>query len=207
MVLYNYIREIPDAPNNPSDDQPKMKINTNSIDSLINEDHFSFEQNNGGFHRHARFAFTPPGAIPAGLITDSGTVYVKSAASVTINQNQLFYTNGTSGNEYQLTRVDNAEFAEFGQLNPDPLNILTAFGWTFLPGGLFLQYGTTATLVINGTVNFPFTFPSALFSLQATVVSAITGKRIVVTSQNTSGFSFHTVVTGAATIHWQAIGK
>ena len=51
MTNFPYNRDIPDGPNNPSVDQPDMKENTNSIDELINQDHISFEQNNGGFHK------------------------------------------------------------------------------------------------------------------------------------------------------------
>jgi hypothetical protein len=50
MPNFVYNRDIPDAPNNPSDDQPDMKDNTNSTDDLIDEDHYSFNDNNGGLH-------------------------------------------------------------------------------------------------------------------------------------------------------------
>lgn len=51
MPLSIYNRDIPDGPNNPSVDQPKMKTNTNSIDNLIGVDHFSFNDANGGLHK------------------------------------------------------------------------------------------------------------------------------------------------------------
>jgi len=53
MVVYN--RDIPDAPNNPSVDQPKMKENTNSVYDIIDIDHITFEANNGGTHKQTSF--------------------------------------------------------------------------------------------------------------------------------------------------------
>lgn len=210
MPTYNYINDIPDAPNNPSQDQPNMKINTNSIDSLINEDHYSFEQSNrDGFHRQMRIP--EQAAIPAGLITSSGTLYTKAALSLTAatNRSQLFYTNSTSGNEYQLTRVDNAQFSKFGT-NTEYVADHTG-GWTFLPGGLILMYGerTAATHVIE-TIKFPTPFLSGVFSVQAIarkgtqsatqiglIESVALDKFIVRMFDNSGTFS----------IFWTAIGK
>lgn len=45
-----YTTGIPDTPNNPSNDQPNMKVNTNSINSLIQIDHHGFNDNLGGYH-------------------------------------------------------------------------------------------------------------------------------------------------------------
>lgn len=47
-LTYNI--DIPATPNNPSNDQPKMKINTNSISNWVKVDHFGFGDNNGGYH-------------------------------------------------------------------------------------------------------------------------------------------------------------
>jgi len=88
MPLISYTRDIPDAPSDPSVDQPIMKINTNSTDDIINVDHYSFNQNEGGDHKQVTFANknvpaaqTDPVSV---LYTDSGT-----ASSVA----DLFYRN------------------------------------------------------------------------------------------------------------------
>jgi hypothetical protein len=46
-----YTDDIPASGNNPSVDQPKMKVNTNSIDSLIAVDHISFNTDGSGIHK------------------------------------------------------------------------------------------------------------------------------------------------------------
>ena len=52
-VTYN--NAIPNAPNNPSVDQPKMQTNTDSIDQIIGVDHVSFNTNDGGWHKQVTF--------------------------------------------------------------------------------------------------------------------------------------------------------
>lgn len=69
MIAYN--RDIPDGPHSPSADQPNMKTNTNSIDDIINVDHYSFGVGNDGQHKQSTYPnFASPGAIvdPASLI-------------------------------------------------------------------------------------------------------------------------------------------
>lgn len=47
-MTISYNRDIPDGPNNPSNDQPKMKTNTNSIDDWTAIDHIKFENSQIG---------------------------------------------------------------------------------------------------------------------------------------------------------------
>lgn len=153
MPTFGYTQDIPDAPNNPSNDQGPMKVNTNSIFDLIKVDHYGFNDSLGGLHKQVQMPVL--GAIPAGLIGSEGTLYTKSSTG-----SQLFYTPDTSGNEYQITRTASADFATFGA-NPN--------GWTFLPGGtlggLLLQYGTVALPGTSGTVNFPKAFTTGVFNV------------------------------------------
>jgi hypothetical protein len=50
MPNFTYNTDIPDAPNDPSNDQPKMKTNTNNIDGIWAVDHVSFNTDDGGTH-------------------------------------------------------------------------------------------------------------------------------------------------------------
>jgi hypothetical protein len=229
MPLFTYNRDIPDAPNNPSQDQPDMKTNTNSIDDIWKVDHYSFTEqdpqgrNSGGSHEKVQMPEL--GTIPTGTFATAGTFYVKSAASVAGNESQLFYTNSTSGNEYQLTRVDNANFATFGKLTADTItpDLTSLYGWTFLAGnggnvvtpvaatgGLFLFYGRKSFNALNASVVFPFPFPVELFTITATIAELALGneRRVVIKTQSTAGFSFNTVTsTEPGTLNWMAIGR
>ncbi len=86
MSSFTYNRDIPDAPNNPSNDQPKMKINTNATDDLIAVDHVSFNTSPGGTHKQV----TISSKNAAGAQTDpQSVVYTGSGTASTVSQ--LFY--------------------------------------------------------------------------------------------------------------------
>jgi hypothetical protein len=79
MPLFSYNRDIPDGPNNPSVDQPKMKINTNSTDDLIDVDHFSFDEANGGYHRQVTIATKN---TPAAQTDPSSAIFTAQASTL-----------------------------------------------------------------------------------------------------------------------------
>jgi len=84
-VIYNI--DIPDGPNNPSQDQPKMKTNTNSLKSLIEIDHIGFGNNQGGYHN---IIHQPPQVSDPGVIAGVGQTYTKTISG----DQQLFYESG-----------------------------------------------------------------------------------------------------------------
>src|SRR5258708_5109133 len=174
MPNFTYNRDIPDAPNNPSNDQQPMKVNTNSTDHLINEDHYSFNDNKGGLHKRVRLVDLL--AIPGGLASGIGTLYAKAP----VIGSQLIYTPDNSGNEYQLTRTISSQFPLFGKLTQDYNSVGLPYfgGWTFLPGngsgaagtnGLLLQYGRTVGVADLSATKFPVPFTTQVFSIQATI--------------------------------------
>ncbi len=99
MVTYN--RDIPDAPNNPSVDQPKMKTNTNSIDTLLAVDHIGFNATNGGIHKQTAFEVFSAGAIPGG--TPSSVAYPAAGLADT-SRAQYFFKDSTNTN-YLLSGI------------------------------------------------------------------------------------------------------
>ena len=207
MPLYSYNLNIPDAPNNPSSDQPLMKTNTNNIDAIIDEDHYSFDEANGGLHRQVRMPVS--GVIPAGVIAASGTLYTKTSGEGT-----LFYTPDTTGDEYQLTRTITASFAEFGT-NTNYSGTLNG-GWTFLPGGLLLQYGlaiSSGTALPNTTVTLPVTMTNNAYSVNCTILTTA-DSRFFVEIYDVSTNQFRAVTrdssgskTSGITFYWQVIGS
>jgi len=80
-ITYNL--NIPLATNNPSVDQPNMKINTNAIDSLLQVDHISFNTTNGGQHLQLNFPSVTTQSAPASLAsvayTTAGTANTGAA--------------------------------------------------------------------------------------------------------------------------------
>lgn len=88
MPNFNYTNDIPDTPNDPSVDQPDMKINTNSIDSIINVDHYSFNLANGGWHKQITL---PAQNVPGVQANPTSTIYTNAdAASASANSNAWY---------------------------------------------------------------------------------------------------------------------
>lgn len=193
MTVYPYTTNIPAGGNNPSTDRPNMTENFNSTNGLIAEDHYGFNGANGGFHKQARMPALV--SIPTDRIDNCGTIYVKS-----LGNRQLFYVNDQTTNEYQLTRVSNTNFATFSA-NP---------GWTFLPGGMLMQWGQN-TSSSGATINFPFPFTTSCYSVQCTVTQNTTNRHFIYV-RSFSNSSFVTTQLDSSgdaessTFTWIAIG-
>jgi hypothetical protein len=221
---YAYNLNIPNGPNNPSNDQPLMQTNANNIASIFGEDHVGFNSSNqrGGCHNQARLVnnllANPPGGLAAGM----GTLYTKYVITNGANkESTLFYEPDNSGNEYQITRTIAVSWASFGTNNAygtPPGGFTQIGGWVFLPGGLLFQYGTFGTFTsaasINSTIQFPVSFSTAVYTINITSTdnSAGTGVTVVKVSGTPGLTSF--VARGPApatlspvSLYWTAIGN
>jgi len=210
MPLFPYNRDIPDAPNNPADDQPDMKENFNSIDDLIEVDHYSFDDSLGGLHKQSTY---PVESVPS---TSAGQVAVYADTS---GQSQLFATTDGGAIEYQLTRMIDASQASFGGFvagTVEPGYAMTT-GWTFLPGNLLFQYGIVTRASISPSdisVTFPVTFSSTNIVVTVTPISKSSGSidnntaSVRSTSVVTTGFTckFQTSTADYRGFTWTAIG-
>ncbi|HMG16084.1 MAG TPA: hypothetical protein VK590_11590 [Saprospiraceae bacterium] len=207
MTTFAYTRDIPNPPNNPSSDVPNMKINTNSISDLINVDHISFGVANGGYHKVVHLS---PQTTP-GTIVGIGQLYSKTISG----DQQLFYKPG-SGNEYQLTRTISASFARFGvniAYGTPPALFTQIGGWTFLPGGLLMQYGfygRTGATGSSGNIQFPVTWRTGAYSISLSLYRNSGNQSLAIDSgspPSTTQFSFLSSASGSDGIYWSAIGK
>jgi hypothetical protein len=160
MTNFSYNQDIPDAPNNPSDDQPLMKTNTNSTFGIIAVDHVGFEQANGGYHTviHQGPAGGGSGSDPA-AIPGFGQTYVKTVGSTP--DQQLFFETGL-GVVSQLTPSSTIlsgtyamtlAFANFPPLSPVPANsigyVLFYLGTTLLA---HMDFSSLAGVLECGTL-------------------------------------------------------
>ena len=168
MVNVIYNDNIPDGPNNPSQDQPKMQTNTNSLRSLIEIDHIGFGNNDGGYHNIVHqpslgrtynnispTSFTPAVAPIAGVNQIIAADYTPDTSGGTVDT-QLFSLTGVGGIS-QLTG-----------------NSFLSDGWVWA-GGVLIQWGrVTYGILTNGVVTFKdrvegaIPFPNSLFTVVAT---------------------------------------
>lgn len=220
MTKYDYNLNIPAGPDNPSNDRPLMTTNTNSTSAIIDEDHIGFQQNNGGLHKKTRILVDT--GVPSGTAGGMGTLYTKtSATSASTNESTLFYVPDATTNQYQLTRTISPNFSSFATNNSyssispvfPPSGFTAEGGWTFLPGGLILQYGLfgkTTSLGQTGTVQFLFPFTTAVFSVSLTLVRTNPDGNphdvYLTSTPTTTNFSFRSNTEGNGFIYWMAIG-
>jgi len=218
MTNYTYKRNIPASQNNPSNDQGPMRTNTNSIDSLIAEDHYSFGVTNGGLHKQVRLVDLL--SVPSGIAAGMGTLYTKLATSTTpSNESNLFFVPDTGDpvpgptRQYQLTRTITAEYSKFGTnlTYGSPSNTNRKGGWTFLPGGLLLQYGTFKhTSATTTIIAFPIAF-TQVYSITTggQIDNGGEAERGDIGIRALSGTQFVAKTTSSAEltfINWMAIG-
>lgn len=171
MPHLSYERDVPDAPNNPSVDQPDMKLNTNSNDSIWTADHFGFNDNKGG--RHQQLTLTNRTA--PGIAEGDGALYANliDGQSWPIWQNALGST----------TMVSSATNASIN-------------GFASLPGGLMIQWGTVAG---SSLATVPVSF-NTNFRLAGVNTNAYNVNVIPIRAATSPGNDFATaIVTGSVT--------
>jgi hypothetical protein len=156
MTTYTYDPTVPNGNDPPRNDQPFMQTNSASIFGIIGVDHVGFNIANGGAHKQTQLKETlgGSGTIPIGLL---GNTYETIYSSVTSGSGDLWFVRGASPTGIQLT----------GPGTPSAL----ANGYTFLPGGLLIQWGVVNTTSSSGTVTFStanIAFPNNCFNVQTT---------------------------------------
>lgn len=151
-ITYNL--DIPDAPNNPSNDQPKMKINTNAIDSWTAVDHVKFDSDPAGTHKKVTYS----SKNPAGAQVDpQSTLYTNNGTEFAAIAN-LFYRNASGTFPISIVRA-------FGSFTMTALsttiingaNFTVAVNATGLIATVTLTAGVTTgtNFIVMGTYNTP----------------------------------------------------
>jgi len=201
-----------------SDSQGDIKANFSAADTIMGIDHFQFSDgtSNKGKHKWEHIVEVANyAAITPAPAASEDVVYAKSATSeLAGTETNLFMSPDASGNEYQLTRTVTGKFSSFGTTSSNK-------GWTFLPGGLLMQYGFVngaLTGGTTGTVTYPVEFTTEVFSLQTTLAYTTTSPSSTggvgnvtfdTTALATTGFGYKVITnSGAYTrFYWVAIGK
>ena len=139
-------------------------------------------------------------------ISGSAFLLAKTASGVT---NWYFRCDDGATNAYQLTNIVSGNEATFGT-NTNYSGTLDG-GWSFLPGGLIIQYGSGTSSSSSTTVTFPIAFPSGNPPFSITVTpernaasaSAVDASTIPTSSQ----FIFKSNTSSSRKFYWVAIGN
>ncbi len=199
MTDFSYTLGIPNGPNDPSNDQPNMKINNDNISAIIGVDHVTFNQNNGGYHTDIHQI--PLGGDP-GAMSGIGQIYSKTLGS----DQSLFYESG-AGIITQLTGTNSSAFLQ------------NTNGYIWIAGTILLQWGrksfvgggaakqdVTINYIAEGNINMPNNTFVALATLRNANNTSSTAQ-ISTSTRTSSGFVVH--YTGSADYNefqWFAVG-
>ena len=154
--------------------QTRSSIRTNFslIQTAQNTNHVAIDGSGAGKHKFLQMP--EQGSAPATAANEAG-FYAKVGTNPA--QSNLFFRGESSGFEYQLTKAISASTALFGTnaaYGVAPAGTVIIGGWTFLPGGLILQYGlVTGTGALNTpstrTVPFPIAFNAVPYTVHLQV--------------------------------------
>jgi hypothetical protein len=137
-----YNQNIPQPGDQLSQSQSDLLNNFQAIQTLIDVNHVDFAASGAGKHKWV--SLPQQGSAP-GTAAAEGALYTAAIAGVT----QLLFQTPSNGTSLQLT-------------GPTALG---ANGYTTLPGGLILQWGTATTTSGFGTITFPIAFPTAAYAV------------------------------------------
>lgn len=139
--------------------------------------------------------------LPAGLKTLEGTIYTKQASGVS----ELFFTPDITGDQYQLTRTITASTASFSTYLTYPgAAAYELGGWTFLPGGLLMQYGSVLPgqgTSSSGTTRFPVNFTANPYMVLPTPVSRNSG--VIANQERVISIRDGTAITNQFQWNWE----
>jgi hypothetical protein len=199
-----------------SNSQGDLLTNNISLDASFSVNHLPFSDLtvNNGKHTFVEMLQRPLKPVTAAA---EGTIYTKDDPTPT-SRTQLFYIGdaGGPGIEYQLTKCIDAQIAKFATnlaypSGAVPAGATTVGGWTFLPGGLILQYGTvTSPGNASTTVNFPFAFPTTCFVMTISIKrTSGSNDNLFINTKTSTTFTYFASTTGGGfqSFDWVAIGK
>lgn len=192
-----YTDNIPQSGQTLGQTQANINTNFSIIRTVQKVNHEDFDNANEGKHKFLQMP--EQGAGPTTAVNEAGFYSKPGTNPVETN---LFFRAENSGFEYQLTKAVSASTASFG----------TSTGWTFLPGGLLLQWGVAnIPSGTGGTVVFPVAYTNPAYSVQLTMdrsstSSANYGLFLNGTPTNT-GFATNSGLAGSHDVFWMAIGS
>lgn len=190
-MSFNYTANIPISGQSLNVTKNPINSNFQAINQLIAVNHVGF--NLTGLGKHNMCELVAQASTPTTL-SGENTLF-----SQTVGATELFYTPDAGGNAYQLTTSDDTLIASFGD-SPN--------GWTFLPGGLIMNYGQGSIKNTAVPITFSKPYTTALLAISA-IRHQTTDTVLGVTAEGLSGFTMNTDgnANSSQTFYWISIGK
>lgn len=207
MSIPTYVEGFPQDGSSLGNTRVQIRNNLDGTFETLAVDHIDNNGSPGG---------KPPGYHNVIHFQDQGNLYttpptvsgVTQMYTNTKNSIQQLMLESTGGNAWQQTNMIDSQYATFG----------TRSGWTYLPGGLVLQYGSESVAAPppeshTTLVTLPFAFNHSIFNVQVTASytgTAPTANELflsvfIVDAQNFKVFT-NTPSSQFNGFYWQAIG-
>lgn len=206
-----YTNSIPIAGESLGSTRDRIRGNFEEIATVEAINHIAFNAVGKGKHKYLQMPeVTASGAGVPVTLANEGGVYVDVGPNPA--QANLFFRGESNGFNYQLTRAIAASTALFGinTNNYNGVGVTFTGGWTFLPGGLLLQYGLVTSLPPNGikTVTFPVAYTSACFSVSLNpVTSGLPNNQCILNANpTTTNFVINNNSSTFTRAFWMAVG-
>lgn len=177
-----------------SNSKPQVRSNFTVLNTAFSQNHVALGAVDQGKHKFLQMP--QQGSAPVTSV-DEGGLYAKIVSGVT----SLFWRQQNNGSEIRLTGVTPVALAN---------------GYSTLPGGLIIQWGTIVTnpppmsfttpvLFATSNINFPNNCFHVFAQTQTTSIS--TSIVWSVSNISTTGFSLGTLPPNGVTFSWLAIGN
>jgi len=201
-----YTQNLPVSGDSLGGTRDRIRVNFQQIATVEAVNHVAFNSTGEGKHK---FLQMPEQASAPTTAVDEGGFYAKVGTSPA--ESNLFFRGENSGYEYQLTHVDSSLTASFSTSAGT-----NDSGWTFLPGGMLLQYGLRSVAASGSatTITYPKAFATAVYSI---TIGSVTGEGNSPGANNqfvkdgSVGLTTFQIVNSSSSsarkVYWMAIGK
>jgi len=205
----SYNPSIPNPTDFLSDSQGQIKTNFTAINAGLSINHYPLSPNTTDTGKH-KFVEMVNNAAPVGAANE-GVIYTKTIGAPAASE--MFYKPDATTDEYQVTRTFSAGIPLFGtntNYPQVPARPNQFGGWTFLPGGLLLQYGRVDSPTAGPfTVKFPISFTSPPYIIELTPRND--GSHSAFTyyidgAPTSTSFNYQGSTSGSNALFWMAIG-
>lgn len=205
-----YSADLPITGDSLGGTRDRVRTNFQVISTTLAVNHVAFGGAAGeGKHKFLQMPeVTASGAGVPSTAVNEGGFYTDVGTNPA--ETNLFFRGENSGNSYQLTHVDSSLTASFATAAG-----VNSSGWTFLPGGLLLQYGlrSVAAKGTATTITYPKPFATAVYSVtigSVTNEGDFPGANNQFVKDGSVGLSTFQVVNSSSSsarkVYWQAIG-
>lgn len=192
-----YTLDVPVTGNTLGGTRDIIRTNFQRLSVVFDNNHYTYNNSNEGKHRTVQLP--NQGTLKATGVSEGAIGCLVSPDALA----ELNYLSESNNFVYQLTRTDPspAVNASFG--TTELVGTASTRGWTFLPGGLILNYGTRAA--VDNSAN-PVVFAKPFTT--AFIAGFVSGATTTFNPTSPTLIGMVVGLTGIpGTIYWQAIGK